>query len=132
MAIKYRIDQMMSIVYVNLTGEVSDAEFTNAIEMLLHDPKYCPGIDSMIDFRAIERFDVSPQTIHQALAIVSNTLDDYPYPWRMAIVAPSSHVYGISRVYQILREGSMEEVGVFRDAESAREWLGLPEGEVKP
>ncbi|MBN2391004.1 MAG: hypothetical protein JXR84_09780 [Anaerolineae bacterium] len=132
MAIKYQIDPEMGVIYVNLAGTVHDLDFVTAVDEALHDPGYRAGINSLIDFRAVERFDVSNQTIRRAVGMVSDQLDDYNQPWKAAIVAPANLVYGLSRMYQLLREGSMEEVGVFRDAESAREWLGLPKEDAGP
>lgn len=130
MAIRYQIDPEMGVIYVNLAGEVRDDEFSAAIDTALHDPEYHAGIDSLIDLRAVERFDVSSEAIRQAVTTMGRELNGFGHHWRAAIVAPSDLVYGLSRMYQILREGSMEDVGVFRDDAAAREWLGLENGPV--
>jgi len=115
----------MGLIYINLVGTVHDDEFSAAIDSALHDPQYQAGMNSLIDFRAVERFDVSNNTIQQAVGTIGKELDRHGQHWKAAIVAPTNLVYGLSRMYQILREGSMEEVGVFRDDDDARVWLGL-------
>ncbi len=127
MAIKYQIDPEMGVIYVNLAGKVCDDEFSAALDQALRDPDYHVGMSGLIDFRAVERFDVSTRVIREAVTTIAKTMNGFKYPWRTAIVAPTDMVYGLSRMYQILREGSMEEVGVFRDAGDAGKWLGLPE-----
>src|SRR5688500_18967711 len=45
---------------------------------------------------------------------------------RSGIFAPSPLAYGVGRIYQALMEGSIIEVGVFRDGKATAEWLGVP------
>lgn len=130
MAIKYQIDQQMGVIYIDLAGNVYDDEFSTALNQALHDPEYQIGLSSLIDFRNVERFGVSTNTIRDAVTTVAKTMNGFRYPWKTAIVAPMDLVYGLSRMYQILREGSMEEIGVFRDLQDARQWLGIDGGDV--
>lgn len=47
-------------------------------------------------------------------------------PFRTAILAASPFAYSIARLYEDLMDGSWIEVGVFRDATSAAQWLRVP------
>lgn len=125
MAIRYQIDAEAGVIYVNLDGSVHSDEFSAALDRLFHDPEYQVGLDGLIDFRGVEWFDVSTRTIREAVAEIARNMNGFHYPWRTAIVAPTDLVYGLSRMYQILREGSMEEIGVFRNPGDARKWLGI-------
>ncbi len=48
----------------------------------------------------------------------------YEYqPSRIAVVAPGSITYGISRIFKVFRESDNTEFSVFRELEEARNWL---------
>ncbi|MBN2003945.1 MAG: hypothetical protein JXA21_11375 [Anaerolineae bacterium] len=130
MAIRYRIDPEMDVVCVIMSGVIQDTEFTNAVDATLHDPRYHAGIDSLMDFQDVERFDVSSQTIRQAVTAVSMYMNNYQHSLRVAIVSPAYLVYGISQIYQILQESPVKEIGMFQSLESAWEWLGLSKEET--
>ena len=40
-------------------------------------------------------------------------------------MAGSDLVFGMSRMYEMLREGAVGEVRIFRDVDKAKEWLGI-------
>jgi hypothetical protein len=48
-------------------------------------------------------------------------------PFRAAIIAPRPDSQAAGNLYATLMKGSKVEVGVFTDAPSAAEWLGVPE-----
>jgi hypothetical protein len=52
-------------------------------------------------------------------------------PFRAAIIAPTPEGEAAGHLYATLVEGSKVEVGVFSDASSAAEWLGVPEAAVR-
>ncbi len=48
----------------------------------------------------------------------------YEYqPSRVAVVAPGSITYGISRIFKVFRESEQTEFDVFRELDEARAWL---------
>ncbi len=48
----------------------------------------------------------------------------YDYqPSRIAVVAPGSITYGISRIFKVFRESEETEFSVFRELDEARDWL---------
>ena len=44
---------------------------------------------------------------------------------KVALVASRDEFYGLGRMYEMLRDGSPIEIGVFRSLPEAEEWLGL-------
>ena len=44
-------------------------------------------------------------------------------PRRIAVVAPGSISYGISRIFKVFRESEDTEFEVFRELDAARDWL---------
>ena len=52
-------------------------------------------------------------------------------PFRAAIIAPRPDSAAAGNLYATLMKGSKVEVGVFPNASSAAEWLGVPEAAVR-
>lgn len=52
--------------------------------------------------------------------------------FRTAIIATTPIAYGTARIYESLLAGSAIQVGVFRDAGGAAEWVGVPRSVVAP
>jgi hypothetical protein len=52
-------------------------------------------------------------------------------PFRAAIIAPRPDSAATGNLYATLMKGSKVEVGVFPDARSAAEWLGVPEAAIR-
>jgi hypothetical protein len=52
-------------------------------------------------------------------------------PFRAAIIAPGPDSQAAGHLYATLMKGSKVEVGVFRDASSAAEWLGVSEAALR-
>jgi hypothetical protein len=44
-------------------------------------------------------------------------------PRRIAVVAPGSITYGISRIFKVFRESAETKIRVFREIDEARDWL---------
>ena len=58
-------------------------------------------------------------------AALKDSLLDAP---RLAIIAPQDSVFGIARMYEAYRRGAggTKDVGVFRRADEAAQYLGIP------
>jgi hypothetical protein len=86
------------------------------------------GFDELIDFRALEKIEVSTAGL-EAVAAVAARMDDAAHQSRFAIVVGSTFSYGLSRMYESMRslnESSVREVMVFKDMDEARAWLDAP------
>ena len=69
--------------------------------------------------------DVSTDSVHEAVGRVREHVDSKLEEGKLAIIAPRDLLFGMARMYEILRDGSPVEVRVFRDRDEARSWLGL-------
>jgi len=58
----------------------------------------------------------------------ADRVSDRAISWKVAVVVPakSDVMFGLSRGYELLREGSPERVCLFRDIGKAEERLGRP------
>jgi len=129
-AYSYRIDLELGVVQAELIGVLDDEAFIALFTEVLHHPDYRVGMKSLLDFRRVTQFDLTGQGIRTLAGMVVSRLNSHAVPWQTALVAPQDVAYGLSRMYQILREGSMSQVEVFREFSEAWRWLGLPEDEI--
>jgi hypothetical protein len=114
----YRIDPARRRILSTLDEVVTDQELLTLQQSLLADADFDPTYSHLADCVRITRFEVSSQTI-RLLALPNMHVQGV----RVAIVAKSDFVFGMARMFQILREGIAEEVRVFRDLDQARAWL---------
>jgi len=118
MPVTFRIDPARGRIFSTLHGEVNGQDLVQLQQDLLADANFAPTLSHLSDCTGITRFDVSSQTI-RLLALP--TL--FAHGSRMAIVAKLEIVFGMARMFQMLREGIAEEVRVFRDLDQAQRWL---------
>jgi hypothetical protein len=114
----YRIDRARGRIFTTLEGVITDQELIVFQQKLFADSDFEPTYSQLADCDGVTRFDVSVQTI-RAVAIPNL----FAKGSRLAIVAKLDVVYGMARMFQLLREGIAEEVRVFRDLDEANRWL---------
>lgn len=86
------------------------------------------GFDELIDFRALEKIEVSSAAL-EAVAGVAASMDDPGQKSRFAIVVGNTLSYGLSRMYESFRglqPSSAREVMVFMSLDEALAWLDAP------
>ena len=125
MPVDYTIDQAQGWVHVTYRGIITDQELVTSIERLHADPAHQIGMPTLVDFEPVERLEVSAGALRATADMEETTVDRIGRPWAVAIVAPNDDAYRVACLYRKLREASPEHVGVFRDEEDARRWLGL-------
>jgi hypothetical protein len=113
---KYRIH--------TLTGEFEFDALFEALVGVYDDPNFDPDLNSvwnLIDVDEIEK--IGNDQIQKIVAYVSWKREKYG-SMKTAIVVSSRIHYGIARMYeQSLEAASKSEIMVFRDLESALEWI---------
>ncbi len=100
-----------------------------AYRALVATPDYDVGADDLVDLRQVTHLGVTAQGLRQLMGLFAE-IDHLGVATRLAIVAPHDEVYGVSRMYQMLRgDGVPEEISVFRELTAALMWLA--EGRAK-
>ncbi len=114
------IDPARGMVTTRVTGRPTPTQLRAHQDRLAADPDFDPAYDHLFDLSDVEALDVDPQDIR---SLADLTIFDLTS--RRAVVAPRSHHFGLSRMYQALHSAD-ERVGVFRTRTEALEWLGHP------
>jgi hypothetical protein len=123
MPIVYAIDPDRSRVTLAYTGTITDRDLLDTFDRLYRDPGHRVGMDELSDLREVRSVEVTAKGLQDLAIRTSLQLDRARQTWRVAIVAPADVVFGMARMYELLREGSPERVMVFRDLPAAESWL---------
>lgn len=120
--IRFEIDPAHRIRVAHFEGVVSDEELLGSYGALVARPDYDATLDDMVDMGAVDRLEVSSDTVRRLVSMFT-PMDSDQVVTRLAIVAPKDHVFGMARMYEILRSDAPEQIRVFRDRDEARRWL---------
>ena len=116
------IDGGRGILHIG-SGIVSGEEILSSAQRILKmvkeglSPEY-----ALTDLSKVTEFKISADEVSRN-AEINITISRYAPSVRVAIIAPSDHVYGIARMWQVYSKETGWASEVFRDAEEANEWL---------
>ena len=90
---------------------------------LTADPDFSAGAIALVDFRnATGDAGISASAVQK----VADIFDASSHSFKVAFVADTDFIFGMSRMFEMLRDNSTEEACVFRNVDEAKRWLGLP------
>ena len=119
MANYYEIDKKRRLITSTASGLITLPEIWAHQEKLDKDPDFDPSFAQLLDVTQVTKLKLSSEDVRRVAE--SNTLSTN---LRLAIVATSSLVYGMARMFQIFREMKGEEkTRVFRDRDEALAWV---------
>ena len=124
MPISYRIDLERNLALTTASGTLTDDDVLQLKARLLRDPDFKPGMKELSDIRSIDRLDVTPAGVR---AVVQQDKRDRAHvaSHKLALVLATEVAFGLVRMYQILTQSTMENVGVFRNIDEANAWLQM-------
>ena len=123
MADYYEIDKERRLVTSTASGVITLPEVWAHQEKLEKDPDFDRNFAQLLDITQVTKLDLSSEDIRSVAG--SNLFASNP---RLAIVASSNFLYGLARMFQILREmNGKVGIRVFRDRDEALAWV-LAEG----
>ena len=129
MPYSYSIDEQHRVVRVRVTGHDTLLVNKARIQESTSDPYWKPGYNVLVDLRETYKLDFSVPDIEELAALhelLGTTIGD----GKLAVVASSDVVYGVSRMWEIVTEShTFMTTNVFRDLEEAEDWLGIPHSE---
>jgi hypothetical protein len=131
MPIEIWVDRARRIRYSAASDVVTDREFIDAYAGMLQDTTNDPTLDHLADFTAVERFDVTAETLQRTAELIGSRLDPALAATavrpKVAAVAPSHSVFRLLRLYATSRvvQESPIDFRICRTMDEARRWLGL-------
>jgi hypothetical protein len=128
---RVNIDETRGLVEIVLTGKVTESEVRELVARHIREPQatFPLGLWDLLDTTSIELpSSVIRDVANRAARHVDPRLDQ----GKLAILAGDEEIFGLGRMYEILRSDSPVEVRVFRRRDEAELWLGLAENATHP
>jgi hypothetical protein len=121
MSIELRVYPDRRLVYSRASGVLTVADVMRGRDALTQILFFDRSFDHLVDLRAVDTSQLSANDIRTIAgsSVLAATA-------RRAIIAADEATFGLSRMYQILREaaGGQETRRVFRTLDDALRWLG--------
>ena len=129
MAYGFELDAVHRVLLVRFTGEVSEQRIGRFYDEAGTQIERISPRAAIFDFTAVASFDVSSASIRN-LAAASPLIPDAACP--RVVVAPATHIFGMSRMFQILGGSSRPSLKVVHSMAEALAAIGLDQPDFKP
>ena len=107
-----------------LVGPVTDAELLDAYREYHETGEWVAGLNELTDLSLADFSKVTTAGLRNLADYTDNLFRATGVAaTRTAIYSPRDLPFGLARVYEVLAEGSPEDVRVFRDRSAAEAWL---------
>lgn len=120
MPVSYAVVPETGILVIEARGAVSALDFGQMREEL--HAQGAPRPRLLVDLTGVSDFDVESSDIHRLARDMSGQELVRPGT-RLAVVAKTEVGFGLARMYELLREGAVEEIRTFSDRDQAEAWL---------
>jgi hypothetical protein len=121
MPVKYRIDVPLRTVFTTPFGTYTDQDARQHVEDLRNEPDFESDFNQLFDASGVTSVELSGTCVREIASIRM-----FGEGSRRAFVAGTDVVFGMIRMFEMLRDDFPDQIRVFRDIDDARAWLGLP------
>lgn len=123
-AIDYWMDQSRGIVFTTARGALTALNAEIYFKSVTRNPLFAPTFSALVDLRDVDRVDLTIEGLWR-FADLTRAFQHNIEGIRVVIVADSDLVFGVARIYKLLRNDASYDIEVFRDLESAERALGI-------
>ena len=107
-------------------GKVSKDEIIDLYTSFFEDGGWIPGLNELVDHSELDGSNLTGDGLRTIAMYANNFYKQHNIPnVKTAIFAPKDLPFGLSRIYNVMTDDSPEEVGVFREMQEAKSWLGI-------
>lgn len=118
----YFFDHSHNLVYSYAQGPLSFNEMIDHQCRLRNDPQFRDTMNQLIDFCSVTELHIASAGVRHL-----SEASFFSATSRRAIVVDGRDVmFGLARMYEILRDRGPEQITVFRSFPEALKWLDLP------
>ncbi len=121
------IDRKSRLIESRWDGPVTLELLTAYIDKVWADPTVL-SFSEFADMRGIDEVEISSEDVRK-FAAYSRQFDNPPTPTRSAVITSPGLVYGLARMFSIIRSldpADRRVFKVFKDVDAGRRWLGSP------
>ena len=124
MSIRFTVDNKAGIYVTTLDGVLSESDIRAAYATFYTTPDFRPELNRIIDLSNADISTIPLLGFEAMSARVVKTMRQHGRSQlRTAFVVPDDGNYAQIEVYKGIADNTLEEVALFRDADSARRWL---------
>jgi len=120
--IRFDIDMDKRWIQTTASGRVRYADLIDYYHRLRSHPDFADDLSIIFDTTPSEGFDLDFDDVSR-LSTVNEQFTQLDPPLNVAIVAPGDLAFGLSRMYETLKNASPSSVKVFRDRAAAEAWV---------
>lgn len=128
MSIVYRIIKEHRLIVSVHVGTVPDDEFLRSYKQLFEDAAFDENYNLLVDLRRTTSGERSTAALRSLSADVEQQYRSAEPAPKTAVIAPTDISFGLGRMYQSFVDTVPGEVVIFRAADAALAWLGVPPG----
>lgn len=125
MSFEYKIDESGNIVFIHFSSILDDNLLLAAFKEIYAAKAYSPAMNQCVDYSDVTELSITRLGVEK-LAALCEDFDYLNMEWVTCIVAPDDLVFGYGRMYQIMCDGSNEQIHVVRSIKAAMKILNLP------
>jgi hypothetical protein len=121
-------DAKHNILRLTLGGHVTDAILLDAYTAMARYAAFYPGCRGIADITGVTKFDVSSKMVKR----LAETAPAIPPPQMRVFVAPTTFVYGMARMFQMIGEKTRPNLHIVRTLNEAFSLLEVESPEFYP
>jgi len=115
-----------NLVVCRQVGNIDDQEFLGAYRSLFESGRFDPTMDLVVDLRRADSSNRSQEAIQEFAGYLKKWMQKTDKRSRVAVIAPRDVSFGLARMYEAYADSAHKDFTVFRDEDTAVEWLGIP------
>lgn len=125
MPIFYKIFEKQGLIYTQAHGNLTLLEFFSHISKMDHDQNAQQYSREIFDFRHVNSMRFSYGAINAIITWARKNEDRFVENYKVAVVATKNLHYAAAKIYEILSSDAKWKTRVFREIDSAADWLNL-------
>ena len=120
----YDIDVELGCVFIKRIGPYAHDKWVAALRLINNDARLRRGMNRIYDLREAEGTATADQIrdLVQEFEQLDNTLG----PRKVAFITPQPVIFGMNRMYALLRDDTVAVFQVYKTYDEAKDWIGLP------
>lgn len=128
MTYRLAFDANNRLLLVSVTGDLTREDYLAGYEAIDRFMAAAGPCSAIIDFSAVERFDLSPEFARE----IGKMRPAIPVGMKRLVVAPQPAIYGTARLVATLREGTGGELMLTQSVAEACARLGIESPDFVP
>ena len=132
MAVDRHINSESGLVTLTATGRLDLNVMRMAIDEMIRDPDFRPGIDIIWDLRNADASSATVLEMRQLAEFVNVRQKERGEHYKVAVVVKRELDYGIAKIYVAIADRLPLQFKVFRSIDDAHQWIKASSDDEQP